>query len=261
MIESEAREFYHYGKWKSNRPFPTAQDLNEGLKRELENHPDENKMIYLKELINLLDVDAQEHQKTCKKKDNPSECPSHQFYVKSTYYVNQHIDTYSENLEATDSKYELDHSLSSETIKRLESLLNEERISLHKTSHREIRDIFEKLENLGLLTRERNKYTVSLKDRKHLKKLIELGSWKEFSDWLDMSKDKKQSTTSIINNHFGTTTIGQVNQVIGGGSINKPINKSKKPSKIAWLQILAWLIGIVVGAIGIYEFVIKQFIK
>src|SRR5690554_2000636 len=122
IVKSEAREFYHYGKWKNNRPFPIAQDLNEGLKRDLGNHPDENKMIYLNELIDLLDVDAQKHIKDCKKKDNPSDCPSHQFYAKSKYYVAQIIESISDENEPAKSKHQLNNNLSKETLSVIEDL-------------------------------------------------------------------------------------------------------------------------------------------
>src|SRR5690554_2314133 len=213
IIKSEARNFYHNGKWKNIRPIPTAQDLNEGLKRELENHPDENKVIYLKELIILIDVDAQKHLKEdCKKKDNPSECPTHQFYAKSKYYVAQIIESISDEYEPAKSNHRLNNNLSKETLSVIEDLFNGGKYPLTKDSPEEISEIINRLKNLGFLYKV-SKYSYALhhENRMYIAKLLELKSWNEFNDWLLTTKDKTP-TASNVTNHFQNSSIGQFNQ-------------------------------------------------
>lgn len=65
-----------------------------------------------------------------------------------------------------------------------------------------------------------------------------------------------------------TTINGDGNTVIQDSSldkarisptIDKPTNKSPhNPPKRSWLEILAWIIGIIAGMVAIYEFIIKK---
>ncbi|HLS30094.1 MAG TPA: hypothetical protein VK021_04500 [Flavobacteriaceae bacterium] len=145
IIKSEAKEFYHYGSWKNKRYISNGQDLNEGLKRELMNHSNKSRVIYLNELLILLDLDAQEHLKQCKMKDNPDKCLTNQFYAKSKYYVNQHLEAYIEVEKSPVEQYELDHNLGTETLEDLDGLLKGNSLTLTKCSPQEIHEIIIKL--------------------------------------------------------------------------------------------------------------------
>lgn len=231
IIKSEVREFYEYGSWKKIQPIPTAQELKNGLEKELRNHLDDHsKKIYLNELIRLIDKDAQEHLKTCKKKDNPSECPTNRFYAKSRYYTSQIVESINKKYVVVDKHFDANKSLSEITLHTIEGLLNGEPYLLNKQSPKEISEVITRLSNLGILSKNKYSYSVHHDKRRFLTKLLELKYWKSFNDWLDTVESKDNQT-------------------------------SKTSTKTSWIEILSWIAGIVVAAIAIYELIVKQWIK
>ena len=218
-------------------------------------------MIYLKELIILIDVDAQKHIKDCKKKDNPRDCPSHQFYAKSKYYVAQIIESISDENEPAKSKHQLNNNLSKETLSVIEDLFNGGKHPLTKDSPEEISEIINRLKNLGFLYKaSKHSYALHHKNRIYIAKLIELKSWNEFNNWLTTKKEEAPTTSNVTNN-FQNSSIGQFNQASGKSLISKPKNITKESSKISPLNKLFWILGILVSLIALYEFVIKHIIK
>jgi len=129
---------------------------------------------------------------------------------------------------------------------------------LNKCSHRETSDVAERLHNFGFLNKDRNEYTVTHADRKYLKKLIELNSWNKFKDWLNQEEEKSPDTT--VTNNFYESSVGQINQAIGGGSIKKPKN-SNKSTKDSLLKRASLWIGIIVGVFSVGFILYKIFYK
>lgn len=231
IIISEARRFYNYGDWKNSRVFPTAQDLIDELKMELRNHlDDDSKKVYLNELIRLIDIDAQKHLKACKKKDNPLECLEYSLYAKSKYYASQIIESINERHVFFNKQFNADKNLSDETLEAIEELIRGEPYRLFKCSPQESSEVVKRLNTLGILSKEKHVFSVHHRDIKYLKKLIELKSWKSFNDWLDTVKSEDNQT-------------------------------SKTSTKTSSLMKLSWIAGIIVAAIVIYEFIVKQWIK
>ncbi|MBE7641393.1 hypothetical protein GUB10_13720 [Salegentibacter sp. BLCTC] len=97
-----------------------------------------------------------------------------------------------------------------------------------------------------------------LSKRKYITKLIELKSWEKFLDWSENENGK-----SNFINDFSGSTIGQVNQSSEKMDLKRPItqktvHKSVEGSKKkSWVEILAWIIGIIAGLVAIYEFILK----
>jgi hypothetical protein len=153
--------------------------------------------------------------------------------------------------------------MTDETIKYLERLKDGKSVPLTKDSPSEISELIINLKNLGFLHKS-NKYTYAsdFKNRKYLTKLIDLKSWTDFLKWLD-----GQNTDSNIVNDFSGSTIGQVNQSSGKMDLKSPIkqktvhNTANEPKKKSWVEILAWIIGIIAGLVAIYEFIIKNLIN
>lgn len=259
IIRSEALEFYEYGDWKGKNTFPKAQDLIGDLKLELGKHQVDGQIIYLEQVIRLIGIDAQEHLKTCKKKDEPNECLEYQFYEKSKYYAEQILDAIAHKNEAIKIKHELNTNLSKETVSVISDLLNGERYPLTKDSPKEISEVIERLNNLGFLNKfNMHSYAMSHSNRKYLAKLLELKSWNKFEDWLSREEDSPETG---VTNIFNESSVGQLNQAIGGSNIKNLESKTHESSKTSWLNKLYWVIGIVVSLIVVYEFVIKQFLK
>lgn len=84
-----------------------------------------------------------------------------------------------------------------------------------------------------------------------------MNSWEKFLDWAE-----NENVKSNFINDFSSSKIGQINQSsekmdlwnpITQKTVLKTIEGSKKP----WLEILAWIIGIIAGLVVIYEFVLK----
>lgn len=92
----------------------------------------------------------------------------------------------------------------------------------------------------------------------YLSKLIELKSWTEFLNWLE----EQNSNSNMIYNNFSNSTIGQVNQSSEKINLKSPIKQNifDKTDKKSWLEITSWVIGIIVGVVAIYEFIIKKLI-
>ncbi|MGB3144465.1 MAG: hypothetical protein WBB24_10170 [Maribacter sp.] len=145
------------------------------------------------------------------------------------------------------------------TIKILEEFMDGKSYTITKDRPEEIRDLLPRLENLGLIKKVgRFKYAADLSNRKHLSKLIELKSWTDFLNWTD-----GQNTKGQITNDFSGSTIGQVNQSTKEIEVKSSVtqNVGEKTGKKSWIEILAWVIGILAGLVAVYEFVIKQFLE
>jgi DNA-binding MarR family transcriptional regulator len=78
--------------------------------------------------------------------------------------------------------------------------------------------------------------------------------------------DKEKSYSTVFNNHFSGSTIGQINQSSEKIAFNSPIKQTttrttpNEPNKKSMIEILYWIIGIAVGISLIYEFILKRFI-
>ncbi|HLS11556.1 MAG TPA: hypothetical protein VK050_05300 [Flavobacteriaceae bacterium] len=257
VIKSEAREFYEYGNWKSIQPIPSAQDLKNGLEKELRNHlDDDSKKIYLNELIRLIDKDAKEHLKTCKKKDNPNECHTNRFYAKSRYYTSQIVESIKENYVIVDKHFDADSYFYEETLYAIEGLLNGEPYLLNKQSPKEILEVITRLSNLGILSKNKYSYSVHHDKRKFLTKLLELKSWKSFNEWLNTAENEEKPG-SVTNINLQNSSGAQVNHAEGGGKVNNPKNENRELSKDPWLKNLLWWIkiigAIIASIIGLYK--------
>lgn len=147
--------------------------------------------------------------------------------------------------------------LSQETIENLNDMLDGDEFHLTKDSHRETLEVTRKLYNLGFLTKEKHKYVVKFKNRKHLKRLVELNSWKEFNNWLDHTDEEKKSSNSVITNNIHNSSVGQINQASDNSLVNSPKNETQKSLKKSWLyKLFLWvsIIGVIIGAIiGLYQ--------
>ncbi|HLS31307.1 MAG TPA: hypothetical protein VK021_10655 [Flavobacteriaceae bacterium] len=110
------------------------------------------------------------------------------------------------------------------------------------------------------MTKNNYEYTISFENRKYIKKLVALRSWNKFSDWLDKEEETGNNSSKTTNNIYDST-VGQINQASGNSRITNPEIEIQKPSKRNWLNILFWIIGILVGLITIYEFIIKSLIN
>lgn len=254
IIKSEALEFYEYGDWKGKHTFPTAQDLIGNLKLELSNHQVDGKIIYLEEVIRLIDVDAQEHLKTCKKKGEPNECPDYQFYAKSKYYAEQILDTIAHKNEVIKIKHELNTNLSKESLSVIADLLNGERYPLTKDSPKEISEVIERLNNLGFLNKvNANDYAMNHVNRKYLVKLLEFESWNKYEDWLSKEEDSRETG---VTNIFNESSIGQINQAFGGGSIKKPENSDKLTKDSLLKKASLWIV--IIGGMFSIGFIMYQ---
>src|SRR5690625_150620 len=117
-----------------------------------------------------------------------------------------------------------------------------------------------KLNNLGFMTKNNYEYTISFENRKYIKKLVTLRSCNKFTDWLDKEEETGNNSSKTTNNIYDST-VGQINQASGNSRITNPQIEIQKPSKRNWLNILFWIIGILVGLITIYEFIIKSLIN
>lgn len=137
--------------------------------------------------------------------------------------------------------------LSEETIENFKDMLEGNSFSLNKCNHKETVEIGDKLYNFGFLTKDRNGYSVKREDRKYIKKLIELDSWNKFKDWLD---EKEESGNTAITNNIHNSSVGQINQAIGGSTIKNSESKTEESSKNSWLNRLYWVIGIIGVVIG-----------
>lgn len=154
-------------------------------------------------------------------------------------------------------------SFDKNTIDFLERLKDGKTIILTKDSPDEIRELITNLKNFGILHKPTKiGYASDFKNRKHLTKLIELKSWPEFLNWLD-----GQNSDSSIVNDFSGSTIGQVNQSTEKINVKSPIKQkttpkiAKEPKKKSWIEIFAWIVGIISGVAALYEFVIKNLIN
>lgn len=144
------------------------------------------------------------------------------------------------------------------TIKVLEDFMDGKSYTLTKDRPEEIKDLLPRLENLGLINKiDRFKYAADLSKRKNLSKLIELKSWSEFLNWTE-----GQNTNGQITNDFSGSTNGQVNQSTKEVDVKSKViqNVENKSGQKSWIEIFAWIIGIIAGLVAIYEFVIKQFL-
>lgn len=254
IIKSEALEFYEYGDWKGKHTFPTAQDLIGGLKLELGKHQVDGQIIYLKEVIQLIEIDAQKHLETCEKKENPNECPTHQFYAKSRYYAEQILDSIDDENDSVETKYEFNTNLSKETLSVLEDLFNGERYSLTKDSPKEISEVIERLNNLGFLNNDaRPSCAMNYGNRKYLAKLLELKSWDKFKEWLSREEDSREIS---VTNIFNESSVGQLNQVIGGGSVKKPVNSDKLSKDSLLKKASLWIV--IIGGVFSIGFILYQ---
>ncbi|MFT3701177.1 MAG: hypothetical protein QM802_02345 [Agriterribacter sp.] len=93
------------------------------------------------------------------------------------------------------------------------------------------------------------------------------GSWK-FNGTLirrnkRLSEKKEEDKLAPTYNTMNVgTNYGSIHQSLN--DLSKPAiqntnnNNDAKPPKRSWLEILSWIIGIAIGAIGIYEFIIKK---
>lgn len=144
------------------------------------------------------------------------------------------------------------------TIKVLEDFMDGKSYTITKDRPEEIKDLLPRLENLGLINKvDRFKYAADLSKRKNLSKLIELKSWSEFLNWTE-----GQNTNGQITNDFSGSTNGQVNQSTKEVDVKSKViqNVENKSGQKSWIEIFAWIIGIIAGLVAIYEFVIKQFL-
>lgn len=154
--------------------------------------------------------------------------------------------------------------MTNQTIKYLEDIKNGETFILTKDRPDEIYELIINLKNFGFLYKSTKfGYSCDFKNRKYLAKLIELKSWSDFLNWLD-----GQNTNSNMVNDFSGSTIGQVNHLLSENiTLKSPITQNtvhktdKKTNKKSWIEITSWTIGIIVGGIAIYEFIIKSLIK
>lgn len=151
----------------------------------------------------------------------------------------------------------IDLSFDETTLQNLERLKNGQNITLTKDSHKESADLIRNLHNLGILHKPtRFGYACDLKNRKYLTKLIELQSWEKF---LDLSENENNKSDFI--NDFSGANIGQVNQSSEKMDLKSPVTQkivhktAKEPKKKSWIEILAWIIGILAGLVAIYEFI------
>lgn len=152
--------------------------------------------------------------------------------------------------------------LEKHTIDIINRLKNGDSIPLTKSETDEVNEIIPKLKNIGVLYQpKRFEYACDLTNRQKLTKLIEFQSLEKFLNWSDNEKNK-----SNFINDFSGANIGQVNQSSKKMDLKSPITKSivhntaKEPKKKSWIEILAWIIGIIAGLVAIYEFILKKFI-
>ena len=165
--------------------------------------------------------------------------------------------------ERDESKQDIVLKMDKNTIQTLENLKNGKSVTLTKDSPNEISELISNLKNLGILHKPtRFGYACDLSNRKYLTKLIELESWEKFLDWSENENGK-----SDFINDFSGSTIGQINQSSEKIDLKSPITQKivhktdKEPKKKSWVEILAWIIGIIAGLVAIYEFLIKNLIS
>lgn len=165
--------------------------------------------------------------------------------------------------ERAESKQNVMVKMGNNTIETLENLKNGRTITLTKDIPDEISDLIINLKNLGVLYKPTKfGYACDLSNRKYLTKLIELQSWEKFLDWTETENSK-----SNFVNDFSGSTIGQVNQSSEKIDVETPITQhtvhkaTKEPKKRSWIEIMAWVVGIIAGFIAIYEFIIKRLIS
>jgi hypothetical protein len=165
----------------------------------------------------------------------------------------------SENAIAKEENKNFAPEMKENTIKVLEDFMDGKSYTITKDRPEEIRDLLPRLENLGLINKiDRFKYAADLSKRKNLSKLLELKSWSEFLNWTD-----GQNAHGQITNDFSGSTIGQVNQSTQEVEVKSAVtqNFEDKSGKKSWIEIFAWIIGIIAGLVAIYEFIIKQFLE
>lgn len=121
----------------------------------------------------------------------------------------------------------------------------------------EMSDTINDLKSLNIIKHKNNSPTLEIIDLISFEKIIELKSLTEFKEWYS-NKDRS------ITNNFNNSTVGQINQSsekmnFKGPIKQKTVHKSAKELNTnSWIEISAWIIGIIVGILAIYEFAIKN---
>tara|TARA_R110000868_G_C10780629_1_gene755483 strand:- start:213 stop:992 length:780 start_codon:yes stop_codon:yes gene_type:complete len=94
------------------------------------------------------------------------------------------------------------------TISRLQKIMDGHSFTMTKDRAGEIKELILKLNNLGIIKKVNGfEYVVEFEKRKHLSKLIEIGSWDNFLIWLNA-----QSTNHVTTNNFTNSKIGTLIQ-------------------------------------------------
>lgn len=122
----------------------------------------------------------------------------------------------------------------------------------------EEQEILSKLYRIEVLSKTpKGSYKVG--NSKLLSKFIELKDFKKLVEYIE-----NESTNQNITHNYNN--VSQVNHSSGNIDLKSPIrqkivNKTEIiPNKKSWLEILSWVIGSIIGLIGIYEFIIKRFL-
>lgn len=109
-------------------------------------------------------------------------------------------------------------------------------------------------------------YQLTLKP-KGLLALQKHGSYSRYKEELEKEQPKEQNKTTTTNTHVGDVYGNSI--LTGHGSslsdLNKPAthtttnNNPHNPPKKSVIEIFSWIIGIIVGLISLYAFVLKKF--
>lgn len=144
-------------------------------------------------------------------------------------------------------------------LDELSYILEGDEFSNTKDVDSELSDTICKLERLGVLKKDRYKYSVN--DLKKLSKVIELKSISKFIEY----EAKYSDTVNNITNNISNSNINQIDQSSLKRDLSKPKTQikvqtiDKEPNKKSWIEILSWIIGIAIGVIGIYKFIISVY--
>lgn len=144
-------------------------------------------------------------------------------------------------------------------LDELNYILEGDEFSNTKDIDSELSDIICKLERLGILKKDSYKYSV--KDVKKLSKVIELKSISKFIEY----ETKHSDTVNNITNNISNSNINQIDQSSLKRDFSRPKMQTKvqtidkEPNKKSWIEMLSWIIGIIIGVIGIYKFIISVF--
>ena len=170
-----------------------------------------------------------------------------------------------ENLDKILSLLLLKNNISMDTL-FAEGILNNDKIDgfgidLLATPENEFDRYLAILKSRGLCS------VTATKDGKYARKTDLTYAYRSNGGFGQELEYQKSDLTTNITNDFSGSTIGQVNQSSEKMDLKSPITQktvhktAKEPKKKSWIEILAWVIGIIAGLVAIYEFIIKNLIN